>query len=303
MRRFADGSSARVITVAVLGVDSMLGKELVRQLRGNNQSVISIGRAPHNDIAFDLTTEFKPETCNGLKADILIHCASAFAGDDGTGAKINFLTNTLGCLNVLMLMEALECRHCCYAGAVTSFDDFESIGMNSYGLSKVQGEQILEWGMKKVDGLFCSLRLTGLYDVEGDCCRHQPWLGRIVAYASRGLDIRLPPSVGKRNYLHVSDAARLMIHSVNTRITGCWPVCHTECHNHTEIAELAYAEFARGGKVFIEDKKNPFRQVNYPDSNLFYEKLGDAPRVSMAQGLTMIHRSGFVERFGPMDVQ
>lgn len=289
--------------VAIIGADSMLGRELARQLRKKGRLVISVGRAAHNDLVFDLTGAFDADSCKGLQADVLIHCASSFEGDDLAGARMNFSTNTLGCLNVLSLMQALSCKSCCYAGTVTSYDDFEPGRMNSYGLSKAQGEEILEWGMSRVGGRFCSLRLTHLYDTEGESCKHQPWFGRIVAYTSRGMDLKMPDSAGRRNYLHVADAAGLMIRALEAELSGRWPLCHTEEMDHAAIAGLAYAEFACGGEVLLDRNKLPFRKVNYPVSADLFERLGVTPAISMAQGLEMIHRAGTAPNFGPMDVQ
>jgi nucleoside-diphosphate-sugar epimerase len=290
-------------TVAIIGADSMIGSNLAKQLRKEEHSVISVGRALHNDITFDLTGSFDPDSCKGLKADALIHCSSSFGGDDSAGIRTNFATNALGCLNVLLLMEALSCKNCCYAGTVTSNDDFEPGRMNSYGLSKAQGEKILEWGMSRVGGRFCCIRLTHIYDTEGKSCKHQPWFGRIVAYASRGMDLRMPDSLGGRNYLHVTDAVGLMTRALEVELSGCWSLCHTEQMNHAAIAVLAYAEFARGGDVILDKNKIPFRKVNYPSSAELFDILGFSPAISMSQGLEMIHRADTAANFGPIGAQ
>lgn len=281
----------------------MLGKEISGQLKGKGHTVISVGRATHNDIRFDLVGTFDPDPYSGLRAEALIHCASSFEGDDPDGVRINFATNTMGCLNVLTLMQALSCRYCLYAGTIVSNDDFEPGKMNSYGLSKALAERILDWGIRREKGKFCSLRLTQLYDTAGACCRHQPWFGRIVAYASRGKDIRMPRSMGGRNYLHVTDAASLLIRALEVELVGFWSVCHAEQLDHAEIARLAYAEFGHGGEVLLDERKLPFRKVNYPDSTALFEKLGRVPVISMADGLKMIHQAGTAADFGPMDVQ
>ena len=303
MCRFAYGSPASVNTVAIIGIDSMLGSELARQLRKKGYSIISVGRASHNDITFDLNGIFYAASSRDLRADTLIHCASSFEGDDPVGSRAKFSTNALGCLNVLSLMRALSCKNCCYAGTESSYDDFEPGRINSYGLSKAQGEQILEWGINKIGGRFCSLRLTGAYDTAGESCKHQPWFGRIVAYASRGMDLRMPDSDGSRNYLHLTDAASFIIRALEVELGGFWPLCHTEQLDHAAIATLAYSEFARGGGILLDRKKLPFRKVNYPSSEALFERLGMAPAISMAEGLAMIHRAGTTPNFGPMDVQ
>lgn len=293
-----------MMIAAIIGADSMLGRELAAQLRASDVGVISVGRAMNNDIVLDLASAPGHDIAAGRVADAVFHCASAFAGDDAEGARKNFMTNALGCLNVLSLMSQLACRHVVYAGTVSSLPGCEKPRpLTAYGLSKAHGEQILEWGMAKLGGCACSLRLAQLYDTEGRCASHQPWFGRIIAYASRGLDLRLPPSSGVRNFVHVSDAARLMVSAARQELDGSWTLCHTEMLDYTQIAELAYREFGRGGSIMIDANKTPFRRVHFPNDDSLYERLRDQPRIGMAEGVAMIHRSGHAHDFGPLDVQ
>ena len=157
--------------------------------------------------------------------------------------------------------------------------------------------------MTRNAGTFCSLLLSQLFDQQGLCCAHQPWFGRIIAYASRGLDLRLPPSGGARNFVHVTDAARLMARAADAKLEGRWPVCHSEMLDNTQIAEIAYREFGVGGNIIIDQNKSPFRRVYFPEDCPLFQQLGDGPQISMAEGIAMIHRSGHAEDFGPMDVQ
>ena len=287
----------------IIGASSMLGKELVRQLLARGDSVIKIGRDVDNDISFDLTSEFQSLKSKIPKIDTIFHCASAFENDESHGLKINFQTNAFGSLNVLSLMKALGCHHSCFAGTLSSYNTFDPRGMNGYALSKAQGEKILEWGLSNLGGIFCSLRFTQLYDSEGLCCNHQPWFGRIIAYASRGKNINLPQSKGVRNYMHVSDAALLMINSAEKKLEGYFPACHTEYLTHTEIALMANKEFNSRGQVMIDDKKAPFRPLNYPDEQILFKELSNKAKITMEEGLHIIATSSNVEKYGPMDIQ
>ncbi|NOR71480.1 MAG: NAD-dependent epimerase/dehydratase family protein [Methylomarinum sp.] len=290
-------------TAAIVGVNSMLGRQLAVQLREQNISVIGIGRDPNNEIVLDLDNSVDYGEVS-YKADVIFHCASAFEGDDFVGLRVNFTTNVVGCVNVLALMEQLECSVCVYAGTVFSINGADSNSLSGYGFSKAQGEQLLEWGLARVNKRFCSIRFSQLYDTEGLCCVHQPWFGRIISYASRGLELRLPePFSGSRNFIHVIDAARLMIQAVETRVSGCWPLCHSEYLNYQQIAELAYQEFNKGGQITIDKNKVPFRSFNFPKNCRVYDQLQDKPKISMADGIAMIHHTGQADKFGPLDVQ
>jgi len=289
-------------SAAIIGADSMLGRQITRQLTEREIDVIRIGRASHNDIQVDLVEPLRPGVCGEHTADVTFHCASAFAGDDTHGARTNFSVNATGCMTVLSLLETLGCDSCIYAGTLSSIEGFDSRQMSTYGLSKAQGEQILDWGAKRNTATFCSLRLAQLYDTDGLCCTHQPWFGRIIAYASRGLDLRLPPSEGPRNFLHVADAARLMIRAAERKLQGIWPLCHHETIDNSGIAEIAFRRFDRGGNVIIDHTKKPFRSLNFPEDRGLFERLADEPGIQMAEGIARICNSGHSDRFGPMDV-
>lgn len=292
-----------MMTAAIIGIRSMLGRALTTELRSRGVRVVSVGRGVGHDATMDLTEPFARHSVTPIPVDVAFHCAASFAGDSPEGTRINLATNTLGNVTVLELMRALDCRRCVYAGTVSSFNGADPNGMSSYGLSKSMGEQILHWGLEPDGGTFCSLRLPQLYDTDGLSCAHQQWFGRIIAYASRGQSLHLPPSGGERNFLHVGDAARLMVRAADDGLTGIWPLCHQERLNTTQIAELAYREFNRGGDIIIDESKVPFRPFRFPDSEDLFERLRDRPQITMAEGIALIHRSGQAAKFGPLDVQ
>ncbi|MGB6006474.1 hypothetical protein, partial [Castellaniella sp.] len=141
-----------------------------------------------------------------------------------------------------------------------------------------------------------------LYDVAGRCCRHQPWFGRIVAYASRGMDLNMPASGGPRNFMHVRDAARLLVQAWREGVTGVWDIVHSESQDYLQIARCAYRVFGAGGRVEIAQSKQPFRVLNWPSGEVAFDRLGMWPDIDMEKGLTMIRDAGHAGSFGPMDV-
>ncbi|MDC1160485.1 NAD(P)-dependent oxidoreductase [Luminiphilus sp.] len=289
-------------TVALLGADSMLGKELSRQLTTADLQVIKIGRADHNDVVLDLHSPDLSMLPKGCRADVLIHCAASFDGSSLAKAASTYEVNAKGCLSVLAMMKALECTQCVYAGTISSYARFDPAGKSFYGISKAHGEDLLSWGLEKEGGRFCSIRLTHLYDSYGVCCKHQPWFGRIIAYTSRGLALALPGSDGIRNYLHVVDAARFIIGAAREKLNGCWPLCHPEQMTHEAIAHLANREFDMGSHIEIDDAKNRFRACNYPDSARLFNELNMVPSITMEAGLHQISECGAAHLYGPLDV-
>lgn len=287
----------------VVGASSMLGRELARQLIKEGIEVITAGRRPDSDIWVDLGADQLPEFGRPYTADVLFHCASAFGGDSPEGLRENFRVNVGGCLQILEMAREAGVNKIVYAGSGFSDPMFNADPMGVYGFSKAEVERILYWSMTRTGGIFTSLRLTQLWDTEGLCCTHQPWFGRIVAYASRGLTLKMPSSEGGRNFIHVSDAARLLIRAAQNDLMGVHAVAYPADIDLADMACLAYGVFGKGGGVVIDASKTPFRKVAFPREDRIFMRLGYQPKISLQKGLEMIRDAGTAERFGPMDVQ
>jgi nucleoside-diphosphate-sugar epimerase len=157
--------------------------------------------------------------------------------------------------------------------------------------------------MKRLGGRFCSLRFSQIYDVEGACIRHQPWFGRIIAYAARGLDINLPPSMGVRNFIHVNDAAQVLVAAgYHPTADGVFDVIHPQSLTFHEIAEIAYSVFGKGGQISTDSRKQPFREIHFPDGLHTVETFNSIPYISLAAGISEIRDRGTWTEFGPLDV-
>ncbi|WP_457585460.1 NAD-dependent epimerase/dehydratase family protein [Ensifer canadensis] len=288
-------------TAAVIGARSMLGRQLVARLHLMGVETISVGRSGTDEVFFDLESGLR-DVPGGMSADLLFHCAASFADDSPTGVRLNYTANATSALAVTELAQQLQTGAIVYAGSVSSDETLDGAAMTSYGFTKGLAEQILRWHSQRHGLRFCSLRFSQLYDVDGRCCSHQPWFGRIIAYTSRGLDIRMPASLGARNFLHVQDAADMMIQAASSDASGILNAVHTEAMTSDEIAEVAYGVFGLGGAVAIAAEKAPFRKVNFPDGAPAMSLLGMRPLIAMQDGIKMIRDAGSAPAFGPMDV-
>ncbi|MFT3848110.1 MAG: NAD(P)-dependent oxidoreductase [Propionivibrio sp.] len=290
--------------VVLLGATSMLGREVERQLRLVGMDVTRAGRSEDCDVVIDLGSGKPLKWTKQCEADVLIHCAAAFYGDDPEGIQSNFRTNVLGAVDTLELAKRMGCDRIVYAGSLSSEVLLEpERPMTSYGMSKLEAERVLNWGVTKEGGTFCSLRFTQLCDTEGLCCMHQPWFGRIIAYASRGLILRMPESEGPRNFLHVSDAARLLIESARSNLSGVYSVTHPRDVDLYALALEACEMFGQGGQVQIDGNKQPFRKIFLPDDRHVFDVLSLEPEVDASHVLRLIQEAGTASRFGPVDVQ
>jgi len=283
--------------VAVLGASSMLGKALCQQLAVQGVAVIRVGRDADADVQLDLADEDFVLPEEHIKAEIFFHCAASFGGEDEIGIAQNLKVNTNSALMVVRLAVKLGCSQLIYAGTLSSDPDFDSAGYSSYGLSKALAEQQYAWLLKRIGIIFCTLRFTGLYDTFGQCIRHQSWFGRAVTYAAKGAELHLPEASAKRNYLHVDDAAYMLLKAATRRVVGVFNALHPHTITMLEFVSLAYQIFQRGGRYQCDFTKTPFRDIHYPEGNRCWESLEYVPQITLEKTFMHIKQHGLDDRF------
>lgn len=288
-------------TAAIIGARSMLGSQLVERLQQRGIATVTIGRSAVDDIAFDLTAPVAHAPVD-MVADAVFHCAASFAGDTGDGFRENFTANAASAVTVAGLVRDLKAKVLIYAGSASSDRTLDPGNFTSYGLSKGIAEQVFGWALQRQNIRFCSLRFSQLFDVEGRCCDHQAWFGRIVAYAARGQDIRMPRSDGVRNFLHVRDAADLLIRAAECDVAGVLDVAHPESLTIEQIADIAFDVFGQGGRSVIAPEKTPFRPIHFPLAAETFERMDFWPAINMRDGIAMIRDAQSAAAFGPMDL-
>lgn len=286
---------------AVIGARSMLGSQLIERLTAKGVATVTVGRSEADDIRFDLCDGAVP-VLPEVSADVVFHCAASFAGDDENGVRQNFAFNATSALAIAALVRDLKATALVYAGSASSDRALDPGNFTSYGLTKGIAEQVFDWAFQRQDIRFCSLRFAQLFDTQGRCCDHQAWFGRVIAYASRGQDIRMPRSDGVRNFMHVRDAADLMIRAAESKVGGALDVVHPQSLTVEEIADIAYGVFGAGGKSVVVPEKPPFRPIHFPDGTQAFEQLGLRPAIDMREGIRMIRDAGTAKAFGPMDI-
>jgi nucleoside-diphosphate-sugar epimerase len=289
-----------MMRAAVLGASGMLGATLVKALARRGVEVVRVGRGATDDVPFDLREAAVPPQAAAHPVDVFFHCGATFAGDDAAGVEENQRANAASAPGVAALLASMQCRHLVYAGTVSSYATGAELG--SYGLSKAHAEEWLAWSLGRAEGGFCSLRLSQLYDSEGRCCAHQPWFGRIIAYTARGLPLRLPPGADVRSFLHVDDAAALMVAAAQAGIQGIWPVCHPDPLPYPALAALSREVFDTSSPIDVDASKRAFRPSPVIDSSALFARVGVQALTSVREGLLRIRGADTAGRFGPLDV-
>jgi nucleoside-diphosphate-sugar epimerase len=285
----------------IIGPHSMLGKRLRLVLAAQGWAVHTAGRSEDCDIHLDLGAASLPAELPPIDAPFVFHCAASFRDDSWEGCRENELLNAVSGYLAAELCIRLASPQVVYAGSISSYIQADAT-RTSYGASKSRGEEILSWALSRGGVKFTSLRFAQLVDEQGECCRRQPWFGRIVAYMSSGLTLRLPPGQALRNYLHVEDAARMMIQAAEHSVEGIHPATSPSSITCYDLACLAREIFSSGGQIASAPEKTPFNDIYIPDSQNTLAALGLSHLLSPQDMLLLIKNNGTADRFGPKDV-
>ncbi len=284
----------------LVGPGSMLGGRLKERLILLGWDVTTAGRSLECNIFMDLEHLTLDQDFD-VEADVLFHCAGAFGNDSPQGCWLNEKVNSLGSHQVAALARMAGCKQIVYAGTVFSIYENEPRALNSYGASKARAEDILSWWSHRNGQIFTSLRFAQLYDERGACVRHQPWFGRIISYARRGLMLRLPPGDTARNFIHVRDAVESMIFAAIRGVDGIMAITHPVAVSYGDIAKQAYEVFGCGGEIVIAPEKEPFREFFFPEVDVRVMPLS-SNFLSMSEGLITVRDGGYADQFEVFDV-
>jgi nucleoside-diphosphate-sugar epimerase len=278
----------------VIGSGSMLGVELCTQLAAAQNEVLRCGRSAPADVIYDLASLAPPPASPLGTIDAVFVCAAHFQSNSFDQCIESALVNNVSNIRVAEWCDRLDSKHVIMAGSVWS----DPVAVPSiYGLTKAQGEQMMQLLCQQADRPLSVLRLPQLCDDHGRCARHQPWYSRIVACAAAGQDLRLAPGDAPRSFLHVSDAARAMINAWTKGVHGTHALLSRETLNYGGIADLAFKVFQRGGRVVAAPEMKPFRPMSFPPASSQADILLETTPISIEQALKRIRDMGTGDLF------
>ncbi len=273
--------------VLIVGSRSFIARRIRQRLQGAHDVRLA-GRDPSADVHLDLESPDLP--VEGLRCEVLIHCAASFEGNTQRGMVQNELVNAVGALRVAGLASQAGCRQIIHLSSTSAFDETGGRLRDSYALSKRHGQENLELHCDHAGIPLCTLCPSGVYDEVGEGRRHQPLLYRIVDCARRGEDFSLHGGTDPaRNYLFVDDLAATVEGALQNKLAGTFPVLFPRDYRVREIAELAFRVFGRGGRVIPRPDLPDIREVNYPRSLEIYQRLGRSPQVDLERGFTLMN--------------
>jgi len=216
----------------------MVGRSLHVRL-GERHDVLATSRREVSNAFFDLSSEVE----YGIEGsfEVIVHCASAFAGNSVAEMLHNEATNAVGAIRVCRLAERVNCRHIIYLSTIFSYDMPENGYFGSYGLSKQHGQENLDLFCRRAGIAFTSLLPSQLYDAAGEARKHQPFFYHLLDSAAAGRTIYLHGKIDPlRNFLFVEDLTTMIELVIEKRAAGIFSCVHPRSHRLSEVAAMAF---------------------------------------------------------------
>jgi nucleoside-diphosphate-sugar epimerase len=284
----------------VIGSEGNIGAPLVRRLREDGYEVLEADIRPGlrggyymADInhPIDLLDAFDwgPEIVFILSAMV-----SRVTCEQASGLAI--ATNLGGVNNVLQL--------CKRAGAMTVyFSTSEVYGPevetmdeqvpdprpnNRYGLSKLLGEQVVEYEVRTYGLRAVTLRPFMIYDEHEELGDHRSAMIRFASNLARGLPIEVHKG-SARGWMHISDAVRAVEAAARVDDYAVVNIGHPDVRPMEELAELIRAELDAAPEL-VRTVELPERMTlrKQPSLERQRELLGVEPQVGLEDGVRLV---------------
>lgn len=284
----------------VIGSEGNIGVPLVKYLRAKGYDVLESDIRPGwrkdylmADINYpaDLMPAFdwKPDVVFILSAMVSrVTCEQA--------ASLAIATNLGGINNVLQL--------CKRANAMTVFFSTSEVygpecdpmdeaisnprPNNRYGLSKLLGEQLVEYEVRTHGLHAVSLRPFMMYDEDEDLGDHRSAMIRFATNLALGKPIEVHRG-SHRGWLHVSDAVRAIEAAADVRDYSVVNIGHPDIVPIEEMAEMIRAELgAKRSLVSLRDLPERMTLTKRPKLDRQRDILGVMPKVTLAEGISRV---------------
>lgn len=240
------------MNILLTGASGLLGRRIYRQLINEGHTIVTLGRDQTNDFVCDLS-KVVPDLKKGL-FDGVIHCAGKAHLVPKTKIQRQefFDVNVKGTQNLLMGIRRV--RFFCFISSVSVYglekgegikESIELKAIDPYGLSKIEGENIVfEW-CKENEVLCTILRLPLLIDklAPGN-------FGAMLRGIKKGLYYNIGSGEAKKSMVLATDVAKHILRA--SEVGGVYNL--TDGY-HPSFKELSH---------FIANKLNVSPPKNIP---------------------------------------
>jgi nucleoside-diphosphate-sugar epimerase len=284
----------------VLGSEGNIGKPLVKHLRANGYEVLEVDIVPGfrpNYLMADINHptdlmpafDFKPDVVFMLSAMVSrVTCEQA--------SSLTAATNLLGLTNVLQMCKRVNAMTVffstseVYGPNCNPMDEALSNPQpnNFYGLSKLLGEQLVEYEVRQHGLKAISLRPFMMYDEEEDLGDHRSAMIRFATNLALGRKIEVHNG-SARGWFHVSDAVRSIEGAARAKEYSVVNIGHPDVRPIAELAEMIRVRLGAPKElVTVRDLPERMTLVKNPTLKRQTEILGVTPKVGLEQGVDIL---------------
>jgi nucleoside-diphosphate-sugar epimerase len=284
----------------VIGSEGNIGAPLVRRLREDGYDVLEVDIRPAwrgdylmADInhPIDLLPAFDwgPEIVFILSAMV-----SRVTCEQASGLAI--ATNLSGINNVLQLckrsgaMTVYFSTSEVYGPDVEVMDEVTTVPRpnNRYGLSKLLGEQLVEYEVRTYGLRAVTLRPFMIYDENEDLGDHRSAMIRFASNLAAGKPIEVHRG-SARGWLHISDAVHAVEAAARVSEYAAINIGHPDIVPIADLAEMIRVELGAPSELInVIDLPSRMTLEKQPRLDLQRTILGVEPRVSLAEGVKLV---------------
>jgi nucleoside-diphosphate-sugar epimerase len=291
-----------VTKVLVIGSEGNIGAPLVRHLRSDGYDVLEADIRPATRADYvmadinhpiDLLPAFDwgPDIVYILSAMV-----SRVTCEQASGLAI--ATNLAGINNVLQL-----CKRCDAATVYFSTSEVYGPGWdvmdesipdprpnNRYGLSKLLGENLVEYEVRTYGLRAVTLRPFMIYDELEDLGDHRSAMIRFASNLAAGRPIEVHKG-SARGWMHIDDAVRGVEAAARVDEYSVINIGHPDVRPVEELAELIRNELGASADLVTEiEQPDRMTLVKRPTLERQRTTLGVEPKVSLEEGIARVCR-------------
>ena len=284
----------------VIGSEGNVGAPLVRYLQASGYDVLEADIRPRARPGYliadinqpvDLLPAFDwgPDVVFMLSAIV-----SRVACEQASGLAI--ATNLAGINNVLQLCKRVDARLVFFSSSEVYGPECDPMDEavsdpkpnNRYGLSKLLGEQLVEYETRTYGLKAVSIRPFMIYDENEEFGSRRSAMIRFSSELAMGRSIQVH-SGSARSWLHISDAVRAMEAAAHVDEYMAINIGHPDIFPIEELAEQIRAELGAPGSL-IEYLPQPdgMTPIKQPILNRQRDVLGISPAVSLKEGVQRV---------------
>lgn len=245
--------------VLIFGSTSNLCKALFKSL--SDCEILSAGRRDA-DFYFDASSEKYDEKILTQKFDIIINTMAAFGNTSIDSFYETEKVNALGILKILEIAQKTQCRHVVSISSTSAQYNEKDYYYGVYSVSKKHSDELLKLYCKKENINYTILKPSQIYDFEGQCKNHQPFLYSIIEKIKNNENITINGKHDpKRNYIHIDDVANIVNKVIENEIYGEFCCCALKDTKISEIYKITKKLTKSESKLIYDKKKQNLKDL------------------------------------------